>query len=137
MHPCSHSSAGAQQQAKAAVSSGSSTVTEEPRNDEEVARAEAFKASSGAVSFTGPCLPSFYICVFEETEGEEDNLPRLPKQYEAEADNAGDDGLAEGTSWGGEKYEKAVAKHGDRVFEKFHKVISKWPEQILRCVIAL
>lgn len=133
-----HSSGGAQQQqqAKAAVSSGVRVTTEPRQGGEEVALAEAFKAS-GKVNFTGPCLPSFYIDVFEETEGDEDDLPRMQKRCEAEADNAGDDGLAEGNSWSGEKYEKAVAKHGDRVFEKFHKVISKWPEQILRYVIAL
>ena len=33
---------------------------------------------------------------------------------------------------GGESYEKAVAKHGDKMFEKFKKAFSRCPNQILR-----
>lgn len=103
-------------------------------NGDENVRAEGVKASapySGTLSFTGPCLPSFYIDVFEETEGEERGNVLKP-QGEGETDTPGDEEHDEKSSWSGEKYEKAVAKHGDKVFEKFHKVVSKWPEQILR-----
>ena len=33
-----------------------------------------------------------------------------------------------------EAYEKATAKHGDKTFYKFHKRLSRCPEQVLRCV---
>ena len=35
---------------------------------------------------------------------------------------------------GGEVYEKAVAKHGDKTFQKFKKVLSRCPNQVLRLV---
>ena len=35
---------------------------------------------------------------------------------------------------GGEKYEKAVAKHGDRTFYKFKHRMSRYPQQIIRQV---
>ena len=43
--------------------------------------------------------------------------------------NGGKNGIATG---GGEKYEKVVAKHGDKTFQKFKKVLSRCPGQIMR-----
>ena len=81
------------------------------------------------MSYNGPCFPSFFIDVFEDTD---EVVQMSTKRYQAEADDAENKERGDESSWSGEKYEKATAKHGDRVFEKFYKVVSKWPEQILR-----
>lgn len=130
--PYSLTSAGDGVQVKAEVPGHAAAV---PCKAVEIALTEEFKSSKpcgGRGSCSGPCFPSFYIDVFEEADEEERSVPRLPKRYEAEADDAGDEDRCEECSWSGEKYEKTVAKHGDKVFQRFHKAISKWPEQILR-----
>lgn len=46
------------------------------------------------------------------------------------------DTTAAGGQWGKEKYETSVAKHGDKIFQKFKKDISLCPDQCLRWVRA-
>ena len=111
---------------------GSETVTKE--------RAEA------VVSYKGPFYKSGYISVLEQkslrTEmGEVDKLlekyrllnpdcPVMTGQLVGEKSNQ-----VTSTKEGGynrEGYERASARHGDKVFLKFQKELSKCPQQILR-----
>ncbi|XP_043979974.1 programmed cell death protein 2-like [Gambusia affinis] len=84
-----------------------------------------------------PVFRPFFISVVEESElcEEDDQLAHaqeLLREYERregaavwEAEEGGDGG-------GGEKYEKAGARHGDAVFSRFMKAVSLCPRQILR-----
>ena len=111
--------------------------------------------------YQGPCYPASYIAVVEEPEAisAEDkellkkyksNLPSfdftvegLPlkqekRKKEPDRHRSGqrENGCTrDGASSGGEIYEKSVARHGDRTFQKFYKQLSKCPQQILRYVI--
>lgn len=86
-----------------------------------------------------PRLQSFYISVVEESElrpEEEDRLGeharRLLRDYEArEGGSVGAPG-PQGSSSGGEQYEKSRARHGDAAFRRFMKRVSRCPQQLLR-----
>lgn len=67
-----------------------------------------------------PCYPSFYINV--------DNGGGVP------VEPLHDQCKTEYRYSSGEGYEKGTAKHGDRIFQKFHKAISNCPRQIIRYV---
>ena len=49
----------------------------------------------------------------------------MRKQASASGSSAGSRGQGEG-------YEKVIAKHGDRTFQKFYKQLLKCPEQVMR-----
>lgn len=70
-------------------------------------------------------IPSYYIQVIEEPM-EYDDGKELARKATDIADNSGG-----GSS---EAYEKTTAKHGDKAFYKFHKKLSRCPEQVLRYV---
>lgn len=100
----------------------------------------------------GPHFDSFYLNVVSEPlSGHKDNQQaekllqkyRLQNQeneptdylekshsYNSQARSLQDGSTSEWT--GGDGYEKTVAKHGDKTFEKFKKALSRCPNQILR-----
>nr|XP_055047776.1 programmed cell death protein 2-like [Misgurnus anguillicaudatus] len=83
-----------------------------------------------------PIFQPFYISVMDETDldgfHDMDHENELLRQYEErEGVIAEDIGSCEGRE-ASEEYEKAKAKHGDKVFEGFMKKISLCPEQVLR-----
>ena len=102
--------------------------------------------------YQGPYYPASYIAVVEEPEAsaEDDQLlkkyksdhssfddelaPEEGRRKESDRHKRGrkENGLSRG---GGEIYEKSVAKHGDKIFQKFYKQLSKCPQQILRYMI--
>ncbi|KAM4733604.1 programmed cell death protein 2-like [Anableps anableps] len=82
-----------------------------------------------------PVFCPFFISVVEESElceehDELEHAQELLREYERR------EGVtawgAEESSGGGEKYEKARARHGDAVFFRFMKTVSLCPQQILR-----
>ncbi len=107
--------------------------------------------------YQGPYYPASYIAVVEEPDvSAEDN--QLLKKYRSDHSSFDNDfapeegrrkkesdrhkrgrkenGLSKGGAIsGGEMYEKSVAKHGDKMFHKFYKQLSKCPQQILRYII--
>jgi pre-rRNA-processing protein TSR4 len=105
--------------------------------------------------FTGPHFKSFYLNVVSEPSLDEhresQHAEELLKKYRQENGWGGqgsEEGFARkkeqsspnspvgrgGCQKGGgvEKYEKAVAKHGDMTFQKFKKTLSLCPNQLLR-----
>ena len=105
--------------------------------------------------YEGPHYPASYIAVVEEPEAIAEDKELLKKCYgsdltvdglapeeerrkkESDRHKRGrkENGLSRGGSTsGGEVYEKSVAKHGDKVFQKFYKYLSKCPQQILRYI---
>ena len=105
--------------------------------------------------FTGPHFKSFYLNVVSEPSLDEhresQHAEELLKKYRQENGWGGQEsgeGFARkkeqsspdsavgrgGCQKGGgvEKYEKAVAKHGDTTFQKFKKTLSLCPNQLLR-----
>lgn len=70
-----------------------------------------------------PCFPSYYIQVIEEPVEFHDSKELAKK--------AGDSIINCGSS-SSETYEKTITKHGDKIFYKFHKRLSRCPEQVLR-----
>ena len=85
--------------------------------------------------YNGPYFPSSYVTVLEEpsepkyTRKVEELLERYYREnpnFEPTSD------LKLKGSGSSEKYERSVAMHGDRAFQKFHKQLSKCPDQILR-----
>ena len=71
------------------------------------------------------CIPPYYIRVIEEPAEFHDSK-EFARKAVGSVDNCG--------SSSSEAYEKTTAKHGDRIFYKFHKRLSRCPEQVLRCV---
>ena len=110
------------------------------------------------VLYHGPYYPASYIAVVEEPEASVEEDKELLKKYKRDHSSFDItmDGLASeeegrkkesdyrksgrkenglsrgGAASGGEVYEKGVAKHGDKVFQKFYKQLSRCPQQILR-----
>ena len=99
----------------------------------------------------GPHFKSFYLNVLSEPpseHGDSQQAEKLLQQYRLQnQENEPMDHLEKLNSYdsqarsqsgskseqtGGESYEKAVAKHGDKTFEKFKKALSRCPNQILR-----
>ena len=66
------------------------------------------------------CIPSYYIQVIEE-----------PTEFYDQSARKAVDSVSGSSS---EAYEKTITKHGDKTFYKFHKRLSRCPEQVLRCV---
>ena len=117
---------------------------------------EQTESGHDLLAYQGPYFGSFYINVINEpsademmTEQVEELLQKYGKEnmeewrdprredYERSGKrkpSRGGSGGAGGKRGadGGERYEKTVAKHGDRVFQKFHKVMSRCSNQILR-----
>ena len=119
---------------------------------------EQTDSGHGSFTYQGPHFGSFYVNVLNEPLAEEkmvEQVEKLLQRYGGEnmeewRDARGEDyerngkrkqsrGGGSGAGAGGkrgadkgERYEKAVAKHGDRMFQKFHKVMSRCPHQILR-----
>ena len=110
--------------------------------------------------YQGPYYPASYIAVVEEPEASAEDKELLKKyksdhpdfdltmnglapeqerrKKEPEHHTSGrkEKGLSRGgATSGGELYEKSVARHGDKMFQKFYKQLSKCPQQILRYVI--
>ena len=110
--------------------------------------------------YEGPHYLASYIAVVEEPEAIAEDKELLKKCYESDhlSFDLTVDGLAleegrrkkesdrhkrgrkenglsrVGATSGGEVYEKSVAKHGDKTFQKFYKYLSKCPQQILRYI---
>lgn len=94
-------------------------------------------------AYTGQYYPSSYLQVIQESEvnfePELTHANVLLKKYRQENPNV-DQSLFENiqpkgrkaSTFDGEGYEKVLPKHGDRVFQKFQKQLSKCPQQILR-----
>lgn len=117
---------------------------------------EQMESGRDLLAYQGPYFGSFYINVINEPSADEmmtAQVEELLQKYGKEnveewRDPRGEDyerggkrkpsrggsGGADGKRGadGGERYEKTVAKHGDRVFQKFHKVMSRCSNQILR-----
>lgn len=83
----------------------------------------------------------YYITVVEESQlvNEKAELSRSEKTLLADyAKREGIrdfEGMMDSSSSGnsgGEKYEASAAKHGDKLFQKFHKKLSLYPGQCLR-----
>ena len=113
---------------------------------------ESYKQTSGLISLdsTGatrqqPPQPirffPYYITVIEEshllcvaadlTKSER----RLLDDYRAREGIGDIEGMVDDAGpgdWGGEKYEITVAKHGDKIFQKFKKQLTSCPNQCLR-----
>ena len=105
-------------------------------------------------SYSGPYYLAAFISVVEEPEIDAHEDERLLKKYKIEPLNGDFSSEAEwkkvnthngghrqrgkagrrgdAASAGGESYEKGVARHGDKTFQKFHKNLSRFPQQILR-----
>lgn len=117
---------------------------------------EQTESGHDLLAYQGPYFGSFYINVINEPSADEmmmeqvkellqkygkENVEELhdPRREDYERGgkrkpSGGGSGGAGGKRGadGGERYEKTVAKHGDRVFQKFHKVMSRCSNQILR-----
>lgn len=108
-----------------------------------------------ASNYKAPFFPPYYINVLEELSSDNTHLDgrvkKLLDQYYMETGESGDmiKGKAvmsksrkgtdqkkrlgsERRKGSGEAYEKAVARHGDATFQKFHKQLQRCPGQILR-----
>ena len=85
--------------------------------------------------YHGPYFPSSYVTVFEEPS-EPKCTPKvkelLERYYRENPNFEPTSGLEQKGTGSGEKYERSVAMHGDRTFQKFHKQLSRCPDQILR-----
>lgn len=75
------------------------------------------------------CIQSQYVQVIEEPTECHGSEELATKVVGLVVSNSG--------SASSEAYEKSTAKHGDKTFYKFHKRLSRCPEQVLRCVVAL
>lgn len=117
---------------------------------------EQTESGHDLLAYQGPYFGSFYVNVINEPSADEmmtaqveellqkygkENVEewRDPRREDYERGgkrkpSGGGSGGAGGKigADGGERYEKTVAKHGDRVFQKFHKVMSRCSNQILR-----
>ena len=71
-----------------------------------------------------PCFPSWYIQVIEEPLEFHDSKELVRKAVDS----------VNNCSSSSEVYEKTTTKHGDKTFYKFHKRLSRCPEQVLRYV---
>ena len=110
--------------------------------------------------YQGPYYPASYIAVVEEPETSAEDKELLKKyksdhpsfdltvnglapeeerrKKESNCHKSGrkEKGLSRGCATsGGEVYEKSVARHGDKMFQKFYKQLSKCPQQILRYML--
>lgn len=93
-------------------------------------------------TYSAPFYPPAYLSVIEEPSelslGKDIHHARiLLKKYQSENDlelcEANKVSVScRGKASGGEGYEKAAAKHGDRAFQKFHKRLGKCPQQLIR-----
>ena len=70
-------------------------------------------------------IPPYYIQVIEEPVEFHDSKEFSRKVV---------DSVSDYSSSSSEAYEKTATKHGDKIFYKFHKRLSRCPEQVLRCV---
>lgn len=68
------------------------------------------------------CIPPYYIQVIEEPAELHDSKEFLRKAIDSVNNSSS------------EAYEKTTTKHGDKIFYKFHKRLSRCPQQVLRCV---
>ena len=68
------------------------------------------------------CTPPYYIQVIEEPVDFHDS-----KEFSRKAVDSVNNSSSEA-------YEKTTTKHGDKMFYKFHKRLSRCPQQVLRCV---
>ncbi len=105
--------------------------------------------------YHGPCFPPSYLNVIEEPSEDESlayEVKELLRKYRQESseevvevDQVGpprqrkgrrerkrNDQRQKSAVPGGEGYERSFAKHGDKVFQKFHKQLTKCPQQVLR-----
>lgn len=124
-------------------------VAREPVSGEPVTGEPVAGEPASGEQVTGPYFNPMYINVIEEPAAtyEDTDLKRaeaLLEMYKMENDPSFEDfkkqkkkhrSLAGGSGsgrGGGEKYEKSMAKHGDRTFQKFKKKLSLCPSQVLR-----
>ena len=103
------------------------------------------------VHYLGPFFPPQFIRVTEAVTTDLDpvsaaKIQSLIQKYQKEHQEILDDHIPGGSSTKrkqasalgtggrghGEGYEKVIARHGDRAFQKFYKHLSKCPEQIMR-----
>ena len=90
---------------------------------------------AGPSPYHGPYFPSSYVTVLEEPSEPKctPEVKKLLERYYRENPNFKlTSGLEQKGTGSGEKYERSVAMHGDRTFQKFHKQLSRCPDQILR-----
>ena len=85
--------------------------------------------------YEGPYFPPSYVSVHEEPFEDKYSakVEELLKKYRKENPDFvpnSDVGLKRNGS--SEGYEKSVAAHGDRTFQKFHKQLARCPDQIVR-----
>lgn len=79
-----------------------------------------------------------FLAVEVESLQVEEDVPQhvqdlfLEYQQQHEPDLSATDNSSEANNPGGEKYEKSVPKHGDKMFHEFVSRIKKTPGQILR-----
>ena len=122
------------QQRTKALNLGDTTTTNGPSNDVHNGRTYS-KQVAACVKFV-----PYYITVVEESKlsSEENALSGHGKKLWAEYRKR--EGLRDieemvetsAQGWGSEKYEQSVAKHGDKLFQKFQKQLSLCPQQCLR-----
>lgn len=136
-------------------SSNSQAKTSPCHQEATVSSIEDAEIPSGAKSdslphaqYQGPCYPSAYISVVQEhsTNSQSSKVTELLKRYCSENPDCpvagghlnGHGRKSRGARGGGkspeggEGYEKATARHGDRAFLKFQKELSRCPQQIIR-----
>ena len=97
--------------------------------------------------YKGPHFPPSYVRVIEEPSEDAHTATKvkeLLERYRRENDTTVNDfsdfslkskkgqTRLDSRAGGGEVYEKSVARHGNKTFQKFHKQLSKCPQQIMR-----
>lgn len=85
--------------------------------------------------FEGPYFPPSYVTVHEEPFEDKYSakVEELLKRYRREnPDFVPNSDLSLQRNGSREGYEKSIATHGDRTFQKFYKQLSRCPDQIIR-----
>ena len=111
------------------------------------------RTSDPSIMYNGPNFQAYHLSVIHEpseASEEEDKVKQLLLKYTREKGTDWKEETEEGrgrkrkplhVSSGGsggksarsmEGYEKSLARHGDKVFQKFHKALSRCPHQVLR-----
>ena len=117
-----------------ALNLGDTTTTNCPSNDVHNGRT-CSKQVAASVKFV-----PYYITVVEESKlSFEDNVlsghgKKLWTEYRKREGLRDIEEMMEASAqgWGSEKYEQSVAKHGNKLFQKFQKQLSLCPQQCLR-----
>ncbi len=105
--------------------------------DTTTASTDSSLATTPHATYSSSFYPPSYLCVIDEPKDaslskDMHHAQNLLKQYQKEEPDTGSKLPSKGKSSGGEGYEKAAVKHGDKAFNKFHKQIEKCPHQLIR-----